>query len=298
MCYAKPGPRCSGHTRAELKSAEINYAKNPTTEHSEALTAARLAHAKSPEGIRDLRSRATEAFARGDIEDGVQFTRTADEHQQERESQMEAYKQTHQGHPYGESSDLDPNLPGEELIEIGRTSSSSDVLFSVAQHANTPREFLTELADRMAEDVELLHAMSPTTPQEDIAGIAIRSNDWRTHEFIVENPSTSNTTLRTIARIARTSYTYDDPYGESEAMIALISERIGTFNADGFDIAGYDIEGYNAEGYDSNGYDKRGYDRDGYDRSGYDEDGLDDDGYNMFGSKPGWSGLIIDDDDY
>ena len=91
MCYAKPGPRCSGHTRAELKTAEINYANNPTTEHSDALTAARLAHAKSPEGIKALRKSASDAIARGDIEGGVRTTQLADSYDAERESRLSGH---------------------------------------------------------------------------------------------------------------------------------------------------------------------------------------------------------------
>lgn len=88
MCYAKPGPRCSGHTRQALESAKeaVDSALSAQDHDSyirarEDVDAAQDAYDRTPEGIESLRA---------DGEDEL-----ANQYEQERADALDAYKRLH-----------------------------------------------------------------------------------------------------------------------------------------------------------------------------------------------------------
>lgn len=111
MCYAKPGPRCVGHTRplrdqaeATMVAARLAYEENPTPENEASLekSAAAFATAEqnyreawfvSPERIRDLRDEAVVAAQNNDFEYLAALTKQADEIEQWREQQIARSKE-------------------------------------------------------------------------------------------------------------------------------------------------------------------------------------------------------------
>lgn len=111
MCYAKPGPRCVGHTRplrdqaeATMVAARLAYEEHPTPENDDALEKSMVAFATadrnyreawfvSPERIRSLRDEAVVAAQNNDFEYLAALTKQADEIEQWRDQQIARSKQ-------------------------------------------------------------------------------------------------------------------------------------------------------------------------------------------------------------
>ena len=136
MCYAKPGPRCSGHMREKLKEATRNHEATPSDETAQALAHAQLAYNKTPEGIKAIRQQASDALTANNVDEGVRLTRQADMYQAERETRLAAH----------------------DLLKSEGTASLID-------------EVLNEGAYINGYDVDLSHQIDPETDEVRIAAV-------------------------------------------------------------------------------------------------------------------------------
>lgn len=89
MCYAKPGPRCSGHMKEALVRARKNLEEHPDSEKARgALKEAEREFYATPAGIAYLSRKAEKAT---DPTKAEQFSRDAEYYKKVRAAQLEAY---------------------------------------------------------------------------------------------------------------------------------------------------------------------------------------------------------------
>lgn len=60
MCYAEPGPRCSGHASKELGKAAKAHYENPTDANYAKLKEAEMAYYATPAGLDELEQKYTQ----------------------------------------------------------------------------------------------------------------------------------------------------------------------------------------------------------------------------------------------
>lgn len=165
MCYAKPGPRCSGHVQRDIKAAEAAYYSNPTAENFEVLSAAQDALMRTPEGIKKLRAEGHHELAQ------VYETERAtaiDEHKRWENAKAVASK-------FSTTRDSDLINAGERGGSVLRNVRAEEgVIVASVDAFHDPRETLNQYdADAFAEHgidgLAAMHAEAVGSPEFDPA---------------------------------------------------------------------------------------------------------------------------------
>lgn len=250
MCYAKPGPRCVGHTRPLkdaayeklLRAREVNDA-HPSEQNARAIEIANdkfqtayrhyeEARAVSPERIKSLRSDAADALRTGDTEKGVSLYKEADEAEQKREDMIRQSKEANAPKPI-ETHQADGTVRTEwsfeEVASLSHSSSDPEVLRSISWWA-TANGF-TYLRTPLANNTH--------TPPDTLAILAAEGDAY-TAAVLAQNPSTPENVMLHLARNKDTALRVLNSPVASEA---ARREAFECYWDRGYDIHGRDFDG-------------------------------------------------------
>lgn len=117
MCYAKPGPRCSAHTKEALAKAKVAYKEHPCDETKQALLEAKQDWNESPEGIKEAEAKAAAAT---DPAEKEKLERRARAFREARESKIEAFHRAEYEKDMALISPIDNALYDPELNSVKR----------------------------------------------------------------------------------------------------------------------------------------------------------------------------------
>ena len=203
MCYAKPGPRCSEYATQQLTQATIAYEENPTPETEQKLTQAREDYELTPAGIRELREQGIAAIQAGELVEGVELYRQADDNSERRQELINKVT---------EAAKI-VQAKSKDLVEY--IKAKIDEALSHFPYASD--DTLARLAESDDEEVRARVAVHPHTSPETLSYLLSTDRDERVRMWAAANPHTPVDALSAAAK------------DKSDAVRVMVANNKNTF---------------------------------------------------------------------
>ena len=244
MCYPKPGPRCSGHTRNELLKATAALTADRSTINLQRYARALHEYHSSPAGIQELREQLLEAVIKGD--DTEQLVAALAEGERSRDVALASLKASREE---GQALPFDGSAEEQEAIEQDASDTSAV-------------EGLMDIHGTEGFEDDLTH--SSTGHIYDETGFSVYNTAAHLHPGTDISDGVYDENGYDENGFNRFGRTADDSEWEEYVQQGKV---VDGYDKDGFDSEGFDRFGLHVDTGDE--YDRYGVDREGFNRNGW-----------------------------